>query len=50
VLRATTENEIVERALDLVIGEHERNRIVAVANQKLVKSGVIIRDVLGDAG
>jgi hypothetical protein len=49
VLGATTENETVERALDLVIGEHDRNRLVAVANQKFVKSGVIIRDVFGDA-
>jgi hypothetical protein len=48
VLGAPTESETVERALDLVIGEHARNRLVAVANQKFVKSGVIIRDIFGD--
>jgi hypothetical protein len=47
VLEATTETETVERALDLAIAEHERNRLVAEANQKFVKSGVVIRDVFG---
>ena len=47
VLKAMTETETVERALDLAIAEHERNRLVAEANQKFVRSGVIIRDVFG---
>jgi hypothetical protein len=47
LLEATTETETVERALDLAIAEHERNRLVAEANQKFVRSGVIIRDVFG---
>ncbi len=47
LLEATTETETVERALDLAIAEYERNRLVAEANQKFVKSGVVIRDVLG---
>jgi hypothetical protein len=44
-LRATTETEAVERALDLVISEHERNRITAVATRSFLASGVVIRDV-----
>jgi hypothetical protein len=47
VLEATTETETVERALDLAIAEHERNRLVTEANRKFVRSGVIIRDVFG---
>jgi hypothetical protein len=49
VLEATTETETVERALDLAIAEHERNRLVTEANQKFVRSGAMIRDVFGDA-
>lgn len=47
VLQATTETETVERALDLAISEHERNRLTAEANQKFITSGVVIRDVFG---
>ncbi len=47
VLAAKTETETVERALDLAIAEHARNRLVAEANEKFVRSGVIIRDVFG---
>ena len=47
LLEAPTETETVERALDLAIAEHERNRLVAEAHQKFVRSGVIIRDVFG---
>jgi hypothetical protein len=47
VLEARTETETVERALELAIAEHERNRLVQEANQKFVRSGVIIRDVFG---
>jgi hypothetical protein len=47
VLEATTETETVERALDLAIAEHERNRLLAEANQRFVRSGVVIRDVFG---
>ena len=47
LLRAGTETEAVERALDLVIAEHERNRITAEANERLIKSGVAIKDVYG---
>jgi predicted nucleic acid-binding protein len=47
VLAAATETETVERALELAISEHERNRLTAKANRKFVESGVIIRDVFG---
>ncbi|HEX3469568.1 MAG TPA: hypothetical protein VHT28_00150 [Silvibacterium sp.] len=47
VLDATTETETVERALDLAISEHERNKLVVEANQQFVRSGVAIRDVFG---
>jgi len=46
-LDAATETETIERALDLVLSEHERNRIVADANRKFLQSGIVIRDVYG---
>jgi hypothetical protein len=51
VLRADTETEAIERALDLVISEHERNRLAVEANERFVTSGIEIKDVyrtLGD--
>jgi hypothetical protein len=50
VLEATTETETVERALDLAISEYERNKLTSEANQRFVKSGVVIRDVFGTLG
>ena len=47
VLRADTETEAIERALDLVISEHERNRLAAEANERFVGSGIDIKDVYG---
>jgi hypothetical protein len=47
VLDATTETETVERALDLAISEHARSKLSAEANQRFVRSGVVIRDVFG---
>jgi hypothetical protein len=47
VLHAGTETETIERALDLVISEHERNRLVAQAHERFVTSGIDIRDVYG---
>lgn len=47
VLRAGTETEAIERALDLVISEHERNRLAAEANERFVTSGIDIKDVYG---
>ena len=45
VLRAGTETEAIERALDLVISEHERNRLATEANERFLKSGITIKDV-----
>jgi hypothetical protein len=47
VLRADTETEAIERALDLVISEHERNLLAAETNERFVKSAVDIKDVYG---
>ena len=49
VLAAATETEAVDRALDLAISEYERNRLALEANQKFLKSGIVIRDVLGSS-
>lgn len=50
VLAARTETETVERALELAISEHERNRLTSEANQKFLKSGIVIRDVFDSLG
>lgn len=47
VLRAGTETEAIERALDLVISEHQRNRLAVEANERFVTSGIDIKDVYG---
>ena len=47
VLRAKTETETIERALDAVIDEHQRDRWTTEANERFVKSGVEVRDVFG---
>jgi hypothetical protein len=46
-LRAKTETEAIERALDFAIGEHQKNRLVRKANERLLSSGIQIRDVYG---
>ena len=48
VLRANTETEAIERALDLLLSEHERNRLASRANERFAASGVVIRDVYGN--
>lgn len=45
VLQVSTETEAIERALDLVISEHRRNRLAAEANERFVKSGIAVKDV-----
>jgi hypothetical protein len=50
VFKAKTETEAIERALDFAIDEHEKNRLVAEANERFVSSGVEIRDVYGKLG
>jgi hypothetical protein len=47
VLRADTETETIERALDLVLSEHERNQLAWEANERFLKSGIEIKDVYG---
>ena len=46
-LRAKTETETIERALDLAIAEHRRNRLVLEANERFLTSGIDIEDVYG---
>jgi hypothetical protein len=50
MLRVNTETEAIELALDLVIAEHESNRLGAEANDRFVKSGIEINDVYGKLG
>jgi hypothetical protein len=45
VLRASTETEAIERALDLVISEFERNRMTAEANEPFIQSGIASKDI-----
>jgi ribosomal protein S4 len=47
LLSAGTETETIDRALDVVIAEHERNRLTREANERFVESGIEIRDVYG---
>jgi hypothetical protein len=47
VLRAKTETETIERALDAVIAEHERSKLAMEANERFVKTGIEIKDVYG---
>ncbi len=47
VLRARTETEAIERALDLVISEYETNRLLQQANERFLRSGIVIKDVYG---
>jgi hypothetical protein len=46
-LLARTETETIERALDLAIAEHQRNRLAQEATERFVRSGIDIRDVYG---
>ena len=44
-LRAKTETEAIERALDFAIAENEKNRLAVAATERFLKSGIKIRDV-----
>ena len=46
-LRAKTETEAIERALDFAIEEHEKNRLVLLATERFIKSGIEIKDIYG---
>jgi hypothetical protein len=50
VLRTKTETETIERALDLAIAEHQRNRLAQEANERFIQSRVEIRDLYGTLG
>lgn len=47
VLGTKTEVETVERALDQIISEDEQNRRAWAATEKLIKSGIEVKDVFG---
>jgi hypothetical protein len=47
LLRVPTETEAIERALDLVIAEHERDQLAAAANDRFLISGAVLTDVYG---
>jgi hypothetical protein len=47
VLHVGTETEAIERALDFVISEHERNGLASEATERFVKSGIAVKDVYG---
>jgi len=49
-LRAKTETEAIDRALDLAIAEHESNRLTLEASERFVKSGIDIKDVYDRLG
>jgi hypothetical protein len=49
-LRAKTETETIERALDLAIAEERRNRLVLEATERFLKSGIEIQDVYRTLG
>jgi hypothetical protein len=46
-LGARTETETLERALDRVIAEERRNRVLREANEQFFRSGIEIKDVYG---
>jgi hypothetical protein len=48
VLRVDTETEVIERALDLLISEHKKNRVTARANERFLASGAVIKDIYGN--
>jgi hypothetical protein len=50
LLKAPTETETVERALDLAIAEEERDRRLRKAHEEFFLSGIEIRDVFGARG
>jgi hypothetical protein len=46
-LGAKTETETIERALEIVIGEDEKNRRTWAATEKLIRGGIQVKDVFG---
>jgi hypothetical protein len=50
VLGARTETETIERALERVITEDEREQRAQAATARLLKSGIEVKDVFGRLG
>ena len=48
LLGAATETETIEKALDAVITDRQRNRAALEATNRFLKSGIEIRDVYGN--
>lgn len=48
ILGTKTETETVELALEAIISEAEKNKIAFKATERLLKSGIEIRDVYGN--
>jgi hypothetical protein len=46
-LRAKTETETIDRALDLAISEAQSHRLGLTANERFLRSGIEIKDVYG---
>jgi len=43
--RSSVETEAIERALDFVIAEHEKNHLVLQTAERFIKSGIQTKDV-----
>jgi hypothetical protein len=50
ILCADTETETIDRALDFVLSEHRRNQLAWEANERLLDSGIKMKDVPGSLG
>ncbi len=48
ILGAKTETETIEKALDSIISEAEKDKIAMTATQEFLKSRVEIKDVFGN--
>jgi hypothetical protein len=47
LLKAPTQTETLDQALDAVIAEHKRNQLAREANERFLRSGIEVRDVYG---
>ena len=47
ILGARTQTEAIERALDELIAEHRRRRIVERAQDRFLRSGITLQDTYG---
>jgi hypothetical protein len=46
-LRARTETETIDRALDFAIAEQQKNRLAIESTERFLTSGIEIQDVYG---